>query len=234
MTEDAARPRAVFFDVDFTLIHPGPTFQGVGYRDFCARHGIDVDPDAFDRAVAEASSLLHAPLEIYDPEIFVRYTSRIIEGMGGRGPAVDLASRDIYDEWAVCHHFDLYEDVPEVLRSIHAAGVRIGLISNTQRCLLSFQSHFALDGLFTVTVSSSEHGYMKPHPSIFEAALEKAGVEAAQAVMVGDSLMHDIEGARRIGMRGVLVARSRTPEACPEDVPVIRSLRELPEILGLR
>jgi len=227
------RPRAVFFDVDFTLIHPGPTFQGSGYRDFCARHGIEVDPDTFDRAVAEASSLLHAPLEIYDPEIFVRYTSRIIEGMGGRGPGVESASRDIYDEWAVCHHFDLYEDVPDVLRSIHAAGVRIGLISNTQRCLTSFQQHFALDGLFSVTLSSSEHGYMKPHPSIFEAALRKAGVSPAESVMVGDSLAHDIEGARRIGMRGVLVARSRVPDPLPADIPVIRSLRELPSLLGV-
>ncbi len=233
MTPLASAPRAVFFDVDFTLIHPGPTFQGVGYRDFCARHGVDVDPEAFDRAVADASSLLHAPLEIYDPEIFVRYTSRIIEGMGGQGPAVAAASRDIYDQWAVCHHFDLYEDVPEVLRAIHAAGIRIGLISNTQRCLTSFQQHFALDGLFSVTVSSSDHGYMKPHPSIFEAALRTVSVAAGDAVMVGDSLAHDIVGALRVGMRGVLVARSRVPDPLP-DVPVIRSLRELPEVLGIR
>ena len=227
------RPRAVFFDVDFTLIHPGPTFQGTGYRDFCARHGIEVDPHTFDSAVAEASSLLHAPLEMYDPEIFIRYTSRIIEGMGGRGPGVDAASRDIYGEWAACHHFDLYEDVPDVLRSIHAAGVRIGLISNTQRCLTSFQRHFALDGLFSVTLSSSDHGYMKPHPSIFEAAMLKVGVSPAESVMVGDSLAHDIEGARRIGMRAVLVARSRVPDPLPADIPVIRSLRELPALLGM-
>jgi HAD superfamily hydrolase (TIGR01662 family) len=226
-------PRAVFFDVDFTLIHPGPTFQGVGYRDFCARYGVQVDPETFDRAVAEASSLLHAPLEIYDPEIFVRYTSRIIEGMGGHGSGVEPAARDIYGEWAACHHFDLYEDVPDVLRSIHAGGVRIGLISNTQRCLTSFQRHFALEGLFAVTLSSSDHGYMKPHPSIFEAALRKAGVTADESVMVGDSLAHDIAGARRIGMRGVLVSRSRVPDALPDDVSVIRSLRELPSLLGI-
>ena len=36
--------RAVFFDVDFTLIYPGPTFRGEGYQRFCARHGIAVDP----------------------------------------------------------------------------------------------------------------------------------------------------------------------------------------------
>ncbi len=34
--------RAVFFDVDFTLIYPGPTFQGEGYQRFCARHGMQV------------------------------------------------------------------------------------------------------------------------------------------------------------------------------------------------
>ena len=228
-----AETRAVFFDVDFTLIHPGPIFQGVGYRDFCRRYGVVVDADAFDRAVAEASVLLHEPVEIYDPDIFIRYTSRIIQGMGGSGPGVDAASRDIYSEWAGCHHFDLYDDVPEVLRRIHAAGVQIGLISNTQRCLASFQSHFSLDGLFAVSLSSAEHGYMKPHPSIFHAALQKVGAAPSEAVMVGDSLRHDIEGARSIGMRGVLVARGEAPEACPEDVPVIRSLHELPELLKL-
>ena len=223
--------RAVFFDVDFTLIHPGPTFQGVGYRQFCARHGVEVDAGAFDAAVARASELLVAPAEIYDPEIFIRFTSRIIQGMGGEGPGVDAASREIYNEWAACHHFDLYEDVPDVIRDIHARGVRIGLISNTQRCLASFQTHFSLEGLFSVAVSSSEHGFMKPHRSIFETALQRAGAAPGEAMMVGDSLLHDIEGARSIGMRGVLVARSGTPEGCPPDVPVIRSLRELPALL---
>ena len=46
--------RAVFFDVDFTLIHPGPRFQGVGYQASCARHGIEVDAGKFDSAVAGA------------------------------------------------------------------------------------------------------------------------------------------------------------------------------------
>ena len=49
--------------------------------------------------------------------------------------------------------------------------------------------------------------------------------------MVGDSLAHDIEGARAIGMRGVLVARSGAPDGVPEDIPVIKSLRELPPLL---
>jgi HAD superfamily hydrolase (TIGR01662 family) len=224
-TRQAAR--AVFFDVDFTLIHPGPLFQGAGYRDFCARYGVVTDPDLFAQAVAAASSLLDSSGGIYDPQIFINYTRQIIERMGGCGPGVDQASRDIYEEWGACQHFSLYDDVPEVIRTLHARGLTIGLISNTQRCLTSFQSHFELEGLFAVAVSSAAHGYMKPHPSIFQAALAQAGASVEEAVMVGDSLDHDIEGARRLGMRAVLVSRAGKPASCPPDVPVITTLREL-------
>jgi putative hydrolase of the HAD superfamily len=220
----------VFFDVDFTLIYPGPRFQASGYHEFCARHGIEVDPSAFDRAVAEAASGLEPGDDIYDAQLYVDYTKRIILGMGGRGAALDAAAREIYDEWAACQHFAMYEDVPDVLRTLHASGLKIGLISNSHRCLASFQTHFELQGLFAATVSSLEHGYMKPHPSIFQAALRSAGVAACDAVMVGDSLMHDVDGARRLGMRGVLVARSGRV-AAPPGIPVIQSLRELPPLL---
>ena len=226
-----ARARAVFFDVDFTLIYPGPRFQASGYEEFCRRHGISVDPAAFDRAVAGAAAGLVPGDDLYDPQLYVDYTRRIIEGMGGSGPAVDDAAREIYAEWAACHHFAIYDDVQEVLREIHASGIRIGLISNSHRCLASFQTHFELDGLFDVTISSVEHGYMKPHRSIFEAALRGVRVEATEAVMVGDSLTHDVEGARRLGMRGVLVDRAGALVQAPPDVPVIQSLRELPPLL---
>ena len=222
--------RAVFFDVDFTLIYPGPRFQASGYHDFCARHGIDVDPARFDSAVAAAASGLDTGDDIYDAQLYVDYTRRIIEGMGGCGAAVEAAAREIYDEWAACRHFTLYDDVADVLQGLHASGVKIGLISNSHRCLTSFETHFELRGLFSVAVSSVEHGYMKPHPSIFEAALRGAGVAAAESVMVGDSLTHDVDGAMRLGMRGVLVSRSG-PVAAPPDVPVIHSLRELPPLL---
>ena len=223
--------RAVFFDVDFTLIYPGPRFQASGYEEFCARHAITVNPAAFDRAVIDAASGLDPRDDLYDPQLYVDYTKRIIEGMGGRGPAVEIAAREIYDEWAACRHFGMYDDVPDVLREIRAAGLKIGLISNSHRCLASFETHFELEGLFDVAVSSVEHGYMKPHRSIFEAALRAVQVRPAEAVMVGDSLTHDVDGARRLGMRGILVARSGAPPAAPPDVPVIQSLRELPPLL---
>ena len=220
----------VFFDVDFTLIYPGPAFQGEGYQAFCARHGMDVDPTRFGAAVSSASHILDREQEaVYNAQIFVDYTAHIIRQMGGRGPAVETCAAEIYEEWAACHHFVLYDEVPAALEMLSQQGLQLGLISNSHRSLDSFQEHFELDGLIDFAISSSQHGYMKPHPSIFQAALKLAGVPAAEAMMVGDSLTQDIEGALRVGMSGVLVRRSEVEgESLVSHVPVIKSLLDLP------
>lgn len=225
---------AVFFDVDFTLIYPGPTFDGEGYRQFAARHGVNVDPSSFTPAVASASvELDRAQDDIYRPELFIRYARRVLEQMGGDGPGLETCAREIYDEWAACQHFSLYDDVQPALEQLHAAGLQIGLISNTHRCLASFQSHFELEPYITAALSSSDHGYMKPHPSIFEAALKLLDARPTESVMVGDSLNHDIRGARQVGMNGVLIERSATSDSeTLAGVPVIRTLAELPGMLA--
>ena len=223
--------KAVFFDVDFTLIYPGPVFQAEGYQAFCAGHGLVVNPDRFAAAVIGASHILdRAQDAVYDPQIFIDYTAHIIRAMGGAGPSVDACAAEIYEEWAACQHFFLYDDVAPALETLAEQDILLGLISNTHRSLESFQEHLHIDGLIAVAVSSAQHGYMKPHPSIFEAALKLAGVSAGDAVMVGDSMMQDIEGARRVGMRGVLVRRSGESDTELE-VPVIQSLRELSELV---
>ena len=234
--------RAVFFDVDFTLIYPGPGLQAEGYQRFCRARGVRVDPARFRTAVARAVPILDAvTAHNYDAQLFVDYTRAIIEHMGGTGPATLDAARDIYEEWARCRNFFLYDDVEPALRALAAAGLRIGLISNTQRPLAAFAAHFGLDGLIAGAVSSAEHVYLKPHPAIFESALEALQVDAAEAVMVGDSVRHDIEGARRIGMRAVLLRRSGDGLASPlqrslgegfEDVPVMSTLASLPAWLA--
>ena len=63
-------------------------------------------------------------------------------------------------------------------------------------------------------------------------ALEQSGVTAAEAVHVGDSITSDVEGAQAVGIRPVLLDRSGslTP---PPGVPVLRSLSDLPALLGL-
>ena len=131
------------------------------------------------------------------------------------------------------HHFEMYDDVEPVLSELWKRGIVLGVISNSHRSLDAFREHFQLDTMVTAAVSSAEHGYMKPHPSIFEAALTQAGVAPGEAAMVGDSLKADIEGAVAAGMRGFLLRRSGdVPPAMPPGVTVIGTLRELPAHLS--
>jgi HAD superfamily hydrolase (TIGR01662 family) len=238
--ESPSRTRAVLFDVDFTLIYPGPMFRGEGYQAFSKRYDIHVDPQKFETAVASASALLDdSEGSVYDDELFVAYTRRIIEQMGGEGcanAALDACAREMYAEWARSHHFELYDDVPAALAELTAAGVKIGLISNSHRPLDEFQTHFELRHFISAAVSSADHGYMKPHPSIFLSALADLDVAPRDAVMVGDSLRHDVEGALNVGMRAVWLHRG--DNAAPTftavhdtRIPVIRSLRELPSLV---
>ena len=226
--------RAVFFDVDFTLIYPGPTFQAEGYRRACAAHGIEVDPAKFDAATAASSFILDEVEEqIYNHDVFIHYTASIIEKMGGRGAHVVDVAREIYDQWSVNHHFELYDDVAPVLEELQRRQVIVGAISNSHRSLEAFCDHFSLRNIITVSVSGAEHGYMKPHPSIFEAALERAKVRADQSMMVGDSFKHDIEGALNAGWHAVLLRRSgEVPYTLPEGLPVIQTLPELLPLLS--
>lgn len=235
-----SRIEAVVFDVDFTLIYPGPTFRSEGYQAFSKRYDIDVDPARFESAVASAASLLDdSEGSPYDHELFVAYTRHIVEEMGGKDcadAALDACAREIYAEWARSHHFELYDDVPEALAELTSAGVKVGLISNSHRPLDEFQSHFELRHFISAAVSSADHGYMKPHPSIFLSALAQLDVAPKHALMVGDSLRHDVEGALNVGMRAVWLHRG--DNAAPPslavrnaNVPVIRSLRELAQLV---
>ena len=108
----------------------------------------------------------------------------------------------------------------------------VGVISNSHRSLDAFREHFALNGLIHAAVSSAEHGYLKPHRSIFDEALARAGADAATSMMVGDSLRADIQGAIAAGLRAVLIRRSgETPPDVPDGIPVIRRLDELLQLV---
>ncbi len=169
---------------------------------------------------------------LYNHALFINYTASIIEQMGGRGAGVTRAAAEIYESWAANHHFDLYDDVRDVIPALAARGLELGVISNSHRSLEAFTAHFELDRYVRTHVSAHPNRYMKPHRSIFEEALASAGVTADGAVMVGDSLKADVHGALGAGLRAVWLRRSGDDStARPDHVPLIRRLSELPPIL---
>jgi putative hydrolase of the HAD superfamily len=220
--------RAVLFDVDFTLAKPGPELGPDGYRRAGERLGLALDPARYGEARLAALETLEAHPELaHDDEIWVAFTARIVEGMGGRGDAVRALAEEITRAWEVHDNFELYEDVQPVLAELRRHRLKVGLVSNTARDLPAFVAHHGLD--VDAAVSSGAHGFVKPHRSIFEAALAGLGVEAEAAAMVGDSPADDIEGARALGMAAFLVDREgRFPGA-----GALPNLLALPAALGL-
>jgi HAD superfamily hydrolase (TIGR01662 family) len=228
--EALAAPRqvdAVLFDVDFTLAKPGPLLGPEGYREAGDRHGLALDPALYAQARAAAvEDLEHHPELDHDEEIWVRFTEDIVRGMGGDGPRVREVAVAITSGWLQSENFELYEDVLPVLAQLREAGLAIGLVSNTSRDLTSFVRHFCLN--VDAWISSGVHGKVKPSPTIFRAALELLGVEPEAAVMVGDSPLDDVEGARALGMQAFLIDREGR---FPERADTLPTLLALPALL---
>jgi len=220
--------KAVLFDVDFTLARPGPELGPEGYVRAGERHGLRLEAARYEAArdAALVDLRRHPELE-HDDEIWFRFTERIVRGMGGDAdPAYDCAV-EITRGWERHENFELYDDVPDVLAALRAAGLRIGLVSNSSRDVSEFARHHDLD--VDAGISSFHHGRTKPHASIFRAVLDLLEVEPAEAVMVGDTIADDVEGALALGMRAILLDREGLH---PDFEPRVATLNELPPLLG--
>jgi putative hydrolase of the HAD superfamily len=221
--------KAVLLDVDFTLFRPGPELGPEGYERIGARYGLTLAAPRYDAARHTAlANLQRNPELVHDEELWVAFTEEIVAGMGGEGPATRACALEVVREWERHENFFLYEDALPALAVLRARELRIGLVSNGQRDLEEFALHHGLD--VDVCVGSTTHGRIKPHRSIFEAALLALDAVPAEAAMVGDSYADDIEGARALGMRAILVDRDGLHEDEPDRID---TLLALPAALGL-
>jgi HAD superfamily hydrolase (TIGR01509 family) len=225
-----AQLKAVLFDVDFTLARPGPELGSEGYVRAGERHGLLLDADRYEAArdAALVDLRRHPELE-HDDEIWFRFTERIVRGMGGDADSAYGCAVEITRGWERHENFDLYDDVPATLDGIREAGLGIGLVSNSARDVVEFARHHGLE--VDAGISSFHHGRTKPHASIFRAVLDLLEVEPAEAVMVGDTIADDIEGALALGMRAILLDREGRH---PDFEPRIQTLNDLLPILRPR
>ena len=221
--------RAVLFDVDFTLCRPGPELSADRYARIAARHGITFDTSRYDDARdAAVLNLKRHPELLHDESIWHRFTEDIFIGMGGPEAIASECATEIEEGWGVSENFELFEDVLPVLEELRRAELRIALVSNGIRDLTEFVAHHRLD--VDAIVDSRSHGRVKPHPTIFQAALASLAVAPGDAVMVGDSLEEDIDGARALGMRAILIDRE---DRHPDFDERLMDLYGLPAALGL-
>jgi FMN phosphatase YigB (HAD superfamily) len=93
----------------------------------------------------------------------------------------------------------IYPDVAVTLRSIRELGIRIAVISDIHVDLRRHAEHFGCADAIDCWVLSFELGVQKPDALMFTTALDALGVEATEALMVGDRASHD-GGAANVGI----------------------------------
>jgi HAD superfamily hydrolase (TIGR01662 family) len=139
-------------------------------------------------------------------------------------------------------HEDFYfwrkvpEELPRALARARGAGIRLGVISNSEGRLQSVLERVGLGPELEIVIDSHLEGVSKPDPEIFRRALARMQVEAGRAVYAGDIPEVDVLGARAVGMHGVLVDAfdHYAGSAAHAELPRVRSVAQLvDELLAL-
>jgi putative hydrolase of the HAD superfamily len=245
MIRPVARPSAIIFDLDDTLVgRPGRVQDA--WRNAIAvlpeltdRHDLDFIMAALDaargRAWAEAQRRAGPALDYAGAREAL--VADALQGLGFGGNA-DLAARLME---AISHHQGrdsfLCEGALDVLEALRTAGIPLALLTNgesrTQRAKIE---RFALASYFTHIFVEEEMGAGKPFDEAYRGALDRLDCPPGDIWMIGDHLDNDIAGAKRHGMRTIWynpkgTAGPNDGHGCPD--AVIASLAELMLFFGL-
>jgi HAD superfamily hydrolase (TIGR01549 family) len=121
----------------------------------------------------------------------------------------DRQTEELWDTWNLGGQFfgrTLFPDALDTLRWLQERGFKVGAVTDRAyggpRFLAELEE-YGIDGYLQVVTISSNVGYLKPHPKIFQHALDALEVKAEETAMVGDSLRCDVAGAKGMGMVAV-------------------------------
>lgn len=206
--------KAVFFDLYHTLLGydpPREELQAEALKDF----GIEVNPE----------SLLH-PMVVADEYIYQEHSRASIsqrskeeqtalwaqyERILLREAGIEADDQLILGLVGKMREFELkqvlFDDVLPTLNELKKQGLILGLISNVDQDITSLLDNLGLTALLQVVVTSQDAGFNKPSPEIFQEAVKRAGVQANEALYVGDQYQIDVVGASQAGMKGILIDR---------------------------
>ncbi|RLE84876.1 MAG: hypothetical protein DRJ39_02445 [Thermoprotei archaeon] len=130
-------------------------------------------------------------------------------------------------------YVELFPDVEPTLQKLKKAGFKLVLISNAYPSNKMVFEHFNLQKFFDHAFFSYEIGLRKPHPDIFFKALDSAGSNPGNSIMVGNDPFSDIAGSKLVGMKSVLIVRHGIENSRILTTPdfIIHDLSELTRIV---
>jgi putative hydrolase of the HAD superfamily len=242
--------RAVFLDVGGTLAYPHPSFHTL-IAQVCEDHGLPVTAEQVEQAepavwarIAERDDQGSGfTMSVDRSQAFWHFVYQtFLREIGYPDAANTELPQRLFETFIRLENYRVYQDTIPALELLHRSGLTLAVISNWEDWLEQLMASLSIQHYFQFAVISGVCGMEKPDAAIFQHALERAGVAPHEALHVGDSLRQDVEGAEAVGMKAVLIDRgdrsiirpnSATAPSEPEWPLRIRSLLELPGLLGL-
>lgn len=206
--------KSIFFDVGNTLLLPHPSVEKV-CAEILSDHGYHVSPEDLLPALKKADEAYEEQYwkddrfwltEVDAADFWAGLYELILREVGVDGDARFIAEK-IYTAFGQADRWQPFDDVIPVFERLVAMGYNLGLISNWDTRLPSLMVETGLSKYLDFVISSASVGLLKPQPQIFELALSRAGVEAAEALHVGDHYYADVLGARSVGITPILIDR---------------------------
>ncbi len=223
----------MFLDAGGTLFRPFPSVGGV-YARAARRHGCRVSAawveGRFRREWRRRNGLsgLRSAAEQDQKDWWAALVRRVF---GRRMPRRRFSAffEELYHLFAEPSTWRLFPDALATLEALRKRGFRVGVVSNWDSRLFRLCDGLGVTRRVDFVLASAVEGCAKPRPGIFRKALKLAGVRPAEALHVGDSVQEDYAGARRAGLRAVLVCR-RGP--APRGVASVPSLARAVRLFG--
>ena len=231
----------VLFDAGETLLRPEPSFPELIVTLLRSR-GVEVthdDPAWIEtalRSVLRAMDDLVVNREHFSTSyersraFWTEIYTRLLAELGVDDPDAAHAGF-LYDEFTKLEHYALFPDALPALRELAATGYTLGIVSNFEAWLTALLERLGVLPLMSVVVVSGIEGVEKPDPSIFKLALDRLSATPDRAVYVGDNPRIDVAAAQAVGMGAVLVDRRHMHNGF-RDAPVVRSLEQVPAVIG--
>jgi HAD superfamily hydrolase (TIGR01549 family) len=227
--------KAVFLDWFTTLSRFEPAREKLYCAAF-AEHGITIPEESAARGMLYGDEYLYTenmktpliklPVEVRE-EMYQCFSKIIVAELKIEvSPVVHKEIRERIKKTLAEATYVLYEDVLPTVKSLKEKGYILGLVTNLREDINIYIRKLCLEPYLQFAVTSEQVGFPKPDPRIFQAALEKAGVEGKEAVFVGDQYRIDVVGARGAGIQPILIDRC---DLYPDvtDCPRIRTLPEV-------
>jgi len=216
-TPNQQRPKVIFADAVGTLFG---VRGGVGqaYSTVAETFGVAVEPDKLNEAFVESWQAAPpmafpdaAPEDLHRQEFqwWGNIALRTFSKVGAVQQFKDFPTffAYLYDYFATAEPWIVYDDTLAALQYWRSEGIELGIISNFDTRIHPVLESLGLTDYFQSITISAEAGAAKPSPLVFLRALEKHSCSPREAWHVGDSLKEDYEGAKAIGMHGVLIQR---------------------------